>query len=595
VAAHFGFLPGEKRVRIQSIVDARAPKLPVVWEKALELPVFETPAEAKVFAVEKWERAPVLAGYRKGAGAVLWVITSPGKTGYERFPYVLHALSDLGLQAPFRSNRLWAFFDYSYHTRVDLDYMAAKWRQAGIGALHVAAWHFYDPDPERDEYLRRLIEASHRRGIQVYAWIELPHVSEKFWDDNPQWRERTALLQDAHLDWRKLMNLQNRECFQAAAEGTRKLAARFDWDGLNLAELYFESLEGYPNPARFTPFNDDVRAEFRRLKGFDPTVLYDKQSPLYHEKTAAGMRAFLNFRNELAERMQREWIAEMEEIRRAKPDLDLVLTHVDDRFDTQMRDVIGADAGRILPLLEEIDFTFLIEDPATIWHLGPDRYPEIARRYWPLTPHRDKLAIDINIVERYQDVYPTKQQTGTELYQLVHLAAGAFHRVALYFENSILKQDLALLPASAATVTNVRHEGPSRVVDSPYGTGLVWNGPALVNGKLWPVIDGKTVWLPAGEHRVDPSAEAPAFRMLDFTGDLLEAESRGSGIQFRYTCAGRAFAVFDAPPGRVLIDGKEVQPRVITAGDRSTIYLPRGEHEVAVERTSGAAQIRTTR
>ena len=40
----------------------------------------------------------------------------------------------------------------------------------------------------------------------------------------------------------------------------------------------------------------------------------------------------------------------------------------------------------------------------------------------PLTPRSDKLAIDINVVERYQDVYPTKQQTGTELFQLVHLA-----------------------------------------------------------------------------------------------------------------------------------------------------------------------------
>ena len=34
------------------------------------------------------------------------------------------------------------------------------------------------------------------------------------------------------------------------------------------------------------------------------------------------------------------------------PDLDIVLTHVDDRFDTGMKDAIGADAGRVLPLLD---------------------------------------------------------------------------------------------------------------------------------------------------------------------------------------------------------------------------------------------------
>ncbi len=61
------------------------------------------------------------------------------------------------------------------------------------------------------------------------------------------------------------------------------------------------------------------------------------------------------------------------------PDLDIVLTHVDDRFDTGMKDAIGADAARVLPLLESHEFTFLIEDPATIWNLGPQRYAEIGQ------------------------------------------------------------------------------------------------------------------------------------------------------------------------------------------------------------------------
>ena len=140
--------------------------------------------------------------------------------------------------------RLWAFFDSSYRSRVDLDYFAARWRAAGIGALHVAAWHYWERDPQADEYLRKLIEACHRHAIPVYAWLELPHVSEKFWDDHPEWREKTALLQDAQLDWRKLMNLTNRAAFAAVAQGMRDLTGRFDWDGVNLAELYFESLEG---------------------------------------------------------------------------------------------------------------------------------------------------------------------------------------------------------------------------------------------------------------------------------------------------------------------------------------------------------------
>src|SRR6202158_1781406 len=210
VAASFGFRAGTKRVSVQSVEDLRAPQLRVIWEQAADVPIFEisvfgTSDVARIFTRERWSQAPLVAGFRHGAGAVLWVAVAPGPHGYDRFPYLPQALADLGLTAPFRSARLWAFFDSAYRSRVDLDYFAPRWRQAGIAALHVAAWHYWEPDPQADEYLRHLIDACHRNAIQVYAWIELPHVSERFWDQHPEWREKTALLQDAQLDWRKLM------------------------------------------------------------------------------------------------------------------------------------------------------------------------------------------------------------------------------------------------------------------------------------------------------------------------------------------------------------------------------------------------------
>ena len=178
-------------------------------------------------------------------------------------------------------------------------------------------------------------------------------------------------------------------------------------------------------------------------------------------------------------------------LRGVRPNLDLALTHVDDRFDTGMRDAIGADAARVLPLVAEHDFTFLIEDPATVWHLGPQRYPEIARRYQPLTGRADKLAIDINVVDRYQDVYPTKQQTGTELFELVHLAAGAFSRVALYFENSILAPGPEV-PAGGVRGRAARRAGglevDSRLAER-CGRFLVGRRPRwMANLGRWPTI-----------------------------------------------------------------------------------------------------------
>ncbi len=494
LAESFGFHATEKpHVIVRSVEDVRASKLHIVWEKPLEIPVFEIPKEARVFAAERWQGVPLMAGFKRSKGAVLWIAASPGPRGYERFPYIPQALADLGLEAPFRSERLWAFFDSAYRSRVDIDYFAARWKAAGIGALHVAAWHYWERDPQADEYLRKLIEACHRNGIVVYAWFELPHVSEKFWDQHPEWREKTALLQDAQLDWRKLMNLTNRAAFAEVSKGMRDLIGSFDWDGVNLAELYFESLEGFDNPARMTPMNDDVRAEFRAKEGFDPIELFRS----IKVTQGSALAQFVDFRADLARRQQAEWLAQVDEIRKTKPYLDLTLTHVDDRFDTTMREKIGADASNILPMLNSHDFTFLIEDPATIWNLGPQRYPQIAARYAGLTPAQDKLAIDINVVERYQDVYPTKQQTGTELFELVHTAAASFPRVALYFENSILSPDLALLSAAASSVDRAEMIGGKLIVESRRGSGIPWKGPALVDGKPWPVLNEKTLWLAA--------------------------------------------------------------------------------------------------
>jgi len=568
LAGSFGFHASADSVSVIHVVDVHNPALPVIWSAALELPRYSVPAGALVFAKDRWTDAPLVAGLRVGSGAVLWVAASPGAVGYERFPYLMQTLADLGFAPLFRSSRLWAFFDYSYRTRADPDYLAERWRKAGISALHVASWHFYDPDAAREEYLRLLIEACHRHGVLVYAWVELPHVSEKFWNDHPEWREKTAVLQDAALDWRKLMNLQNPQCVAAIRAGLEAMMRRFDWDGVNLAELYFESLEGAGNPSRFTPMNDDVRGEFRALAGWDPIEIWGQR------KDAASLRAFLDFRAGLARRMQVDWLGSVEAFRSFRPDLDIVLTHVDDRFDTGMKDSIGADVERVLPLLDSHSFSFLIEDPATVWNLGPGRYPEIARRYKPLTSHAERLAIDINIVDRYQDVYPTKQQTGTELFELVHLASTAFSRVALYFENSILKPDLSLLASSSAVVTRFSLDRKRVTLDSATGVELVWSGGALVDGKVWPVQSASAVLLPAGLHSVEPSARRDGIALVDLNASLVSASVSGSRILFEYSSDSRAIARFDRLPSAVLVDGLAVPPSAV-------MMLPRGVHRVS--------------
>jgi hypothetical protein len=586
-AAQAGVARKGAPVAVRRIIDVHAPEVEIVWAQAEVVPAVTLDPDYRVFAKDRWSGTPVVAGRVTPQGAVLWLATSPGAAGIEHFPYVLQALADLGLTFPAKSTSLWAFFDSSYRSRADLNYLAARWRRSGIAALHVAAWHNMEPDADRDAFLRGLIAACHRNAILVYAWIELPHVSDQFWADHPEWREKTAAGQDAQLDWRKLMNLQNPACRKAVATGLDRLLERFDWDGVNLAELYFESLEGAANPARFTPMNDDVRRMFQSSAGFDPRLLFDPASEYAASRAPAGLRRFLDFRRQLATDMQVYWMDFASQKRGKKPWLDIVLTHIDDRFDEGIRDSLGADVARALPMAQTRRIRVLVEDPAPLWNLGAERYTKLAVKYAELNTRPVDLAVDINVVDRYQDVYPTKKQTGAELVELVHAAAASFDRVALYFESSIEKQDLALLPVAAnlakvrqpdGHITDGATDGAMEV-ESPQPSRVMWSGPVELDGQPWPIEDKTSVLVPAGKHKLRPGVSVSPVHVTDFNGDIRMARMESGAILLAYRNQTRAIATIDAAVSSVEVDGNAFW-RAAGAEPQFFFVLPQGQHVV---------------
>ncbi len=578
-AESLGIHTSTAKTLVRRICDTHAPQMQIIWEQPLTLPIVEVPGSFGVLATERWKAAPVLAGKRLGRGGIMWMAAGPGASGNERFPYLLQAAVDLGLELPVESANLWAFFDSAYRIHADVDYLAQRWRKAGISVLHVAGWHNMEPDAAQDSYLRNLIIACHRNAILVYAWLELPHVSQKFWAAHPEWRERTAAAQDAQLDWRKLMNLQNPACRREVEKQVSGLLQRFDWDGVNVAELYFESLEGATNPARFTPMNADVRAEFKAKEGFDPQSLFDGGTSATPETRAVGLRKFLDYRAALATRMQKDWLDTLTKYKVSKPYLDVVLTHIDDRFEPGIRDALGADVASSLSAIKQTQSTLLVEDPATLWSLGPERYAKLAAKYNELTPERNQFAVDINIVERYQDVYPTKKQTGTELLQLVHQASSSFSRVALYFESSIEKQDLPLLPAAATSAIAKQVSVDEMDVTATETTRVNWQGPVEMDGKLWPLQNTTAVLAPAGKHRLRPAVEPPGVSVSDFNGDVQSAVANRNRADIAYTSKSRAIAAFASAVSSIEVDGLPFWKSDGTY-KTGTILLPAGQHVV---------------
>ncbi len=574
-------------VTVRRELDSRAPDKMIVWEEAIPVIKAQLPAGATVYSQDRWSGTPLMAAWRQGAGGVVWLAAPLANNGYGRFTFLPQTLATLGVQGTLVSKRTWAFFDYAYRSRTDPEYMARQWRKMGLSAIHAAAWYHFEADPVRDDYLRRLITACHRNGILVYAWLEYPHVSDKFWADNPQWRDKTAQLTDASVFWRKLMNFQNPDCVAAVKAGTRTLLSRFDWDGVNLAELYFESLLGPDDPAQFTPMNDNVRAAYQKQFGYDPADIFRLASPRYWKSGDASLRQLYEFRRDLNHDMHEEWLGFLAGLRTADGNpLSLAMTNVDDQYDSKVRDYLGYDNVRLLKILDRIPFTFIIQDPATLWHLGAERYPRIAELYGRLVPNQESLAIDVNIARRQLVAYPTEQQAGTEVLSLARVTADSFAQTMYYSENSIARPDRALLPAASSAARVSQVEGGT-TVETAYGVGLAWTGPANVNGKPWPYQSDSMVWLPPGKFTVTARETKHALRLIDFNGSARGIEEvaigDGSGIAFIYKAGSRAIAVLDQKPGAIWIDGKEAQPTQLARRDGSVaLLLPAGEHWVTI-------------
>ena len=581
--------PGLRPVRRE--LQVSQPDLMIVWETAVRPLVATLPAGATVHSRDRWSETPLMASWRLGRGAVLWLAAPLPANGYARFPFLPQAIQSLGLAAPLNSKRIWAFFDYAYRSRADVEYLARQWRRAGLSAIHAGAWYHYEPHAERDSYLRRLIDACHRNGILVHAWLEYPHVSDQFWADHPEWRDKTAQLTDAAVFWRKLMNFQNPDCVRAVREGTRALLRRFDWDGVNLAELYFESLLGPDDPAQFTPMNDDFRRLFRQRHQFDPATIFQPGSPNYWKVNAAALRQLYDLRIELNHVMHADWLEFLSGLRRADgTPYALSMTNVDDQYDPVIRDYLGYDNRLLLKLLERIPFDFIIQDPAILWSLGPERYGQIAALYRSLTARADLLAIDVNIARRQYITYPTERQAGSEVLQLARVTSREFPQTMFYSEASISRLDRALLGPASAVARVEPLPGGGLAVESTYGVGLVWSGGALVDGQPWPYQDATYVWLTPGRHTIARRESSPPLRLLDFNGSLRTVrELRGGetgdsvrGLSLVYAGRSRVIAILERRPAAIWIDGIESQPAVLPRRDGAVaVMLPPGEHWVS--------------
>lgn len=598
LALEMGVKFASSQMKIDLMRDRLYPADLLVLKFPEMMPRFDCLSDDELLCTEEKSDVPVVIGrsYSKGKFIYLGIRFDPVSSGgFSRFPYLMeYVRSYFHLRPALRRDNLEVYFDAGYRHNVSIEDLVKRWVADGVRIVHAVGWHQY----EKWTYdYERMIELCHANGILVYAWLEPPHVSEKFWKDNPRWQELNFRGEPVKASWRFPVALTDSSCMNEIEKMYRSFLLGFDWDGVNLAELYFEAgTDGPENPNLMTPMHPSARQEFSRMHGFDPASLFDSSSVYYWKNNAYAWSKYEEYRAGRLVSLHEEFIRLVEDVRKKKPHLNLVLTVMDNVNNPELRKNHGVDALRIYDLKRKYRFTFQVEDPQSEWSKDPRRYISIAEKYRSILGADSDVMLDLNILqfrdEKKPTIFPTLLQTGIETYLLVNSAAAAAKRFSLYSESSIRPQDLRMMSYAASAGAELWNTPDGWKLNAPFPVTLELSNrysavTSSISGRI--VSDRGMFLLPPGEHLLtaEPKTGAlinaslpPSGRLLTISGEMLGLINSNRSVSVSYRSEGRCYASFTHKPFNVYIDGKEISVPILVGHRRYTAVLPPGEHHL---------------
>lgn len=568
----------------------RRPIEPICLTSASTFTRFVAPPGATVLAYGAAATDPLVVTGKVGAG-IFFYSGLPLDTGttplYASLPYILHDVVDLcGLQPLLTAAAPDYYLDWGFQYAESPESVAAQLADAAVTGVHFSAW--YD-SPAYQDFARRFIAAAHQRGIAVYCWCEFPMVGETFWRQHPEWREITAAGTEAHLDWRYLMALEDPDCLHAVQALLRATLAAFDWDGVTLAELYYESPEpAVTSPEKFTPMHPSFRHAFQARFGIDPLDILHADSPSYWRKRPDLLQQLLAYRASVLNDIMASMLRELVALRPQHPDLALVVSQIDTCLDTTMCERLGIDLPGLCALRQQCPFLLSLEDPYTTWHLGPQRFATMGRLLRARLCATEPFVITFNIVDRWQGA-PLSKPSGLELFAQLRQALLYSDSVFFYAWNTVSPEDRALLPqVMAADTTCTTEAGVLRyTAKRPLLAHLRLDGDLpVLDGIPWPCWREDAVLLPAGPHALSASASPsglPALHVEACSGQLVSAHYLPTGVQLSYASRTRCYLRLSRAPTCLRIDGREHMLAPGGAADGTTLVCPSGAHTIEVE------------
>ncbi len=593
LSRRLGLQFSERRVEVSEVRDLSAPMRLINWKPPAQLNPFALEG-ATVQCRDTVEDLPLAVSFPFGQGKVLFLgaLFDPYTPyGSSRYPYLPYYLKE-SLDVPFivHRNSLEFYFDPGLRQTVSWENLVRRWKLSGVKIVYLAAWHFYPaPSNYRFNYAY-FISLCHSLGIAVYAWFEFPYVTPQLWQEHPEWREKNANLADSQPSWRLPLNLFQPQARQAVTEFLWKLLGELDWDGVNLAELHFETDEGLRNPGRFTPLNDEVRQRFKSQQKFDPLLLFKPGSSFFWQRNSRALKQFLTFRTELTRQLHIYFLTEIEKIKAAKKkEMEVIVTAMDSLLHPEIIEECGINTLDIVQLMERFSFTLQVEDPARSWADPPSRYAVYYQAYKPYIKDSQRLMFDINVVPRDKvesTHLPSALAVGSELATTLFYAAAPSGRAGIYSEYTVNPFDMDLLPYVMGSDVQWREQDNGFAIRSKQPITLAFNNPEYVpflDGQMWPFFGPRGISLPSGEHRLvlkksrffDLSGMATR---LGFDGDMFDLSLESNAYSLRYLSPTPVALTFTKPLEQVRVDA---QPLDIPGGGGSLI-LPRGEHRLEI-------------
>ena len=598
LAEQLGIHFSSTQIQVRSIRDRYFPEEAISWRYTEMVNRLDVDNVDEVFCQDASSDAPVVIGKPEGKGKVIFFgswFDPQTQRGYSRYPYLLEYVKRyLRLGPIIRRDNLEAYFDPGYRGTYSIEDLVKQWVQAGIRRIHVTGWVEYD---KYTYDYGRLIRLAHANGILVYAWLEPPQVTQIFWRNHPGWREKNYKGEDIQPAWRYAVSLTDRACVDSIAWKYRRLLETYDWDGVNLAELYFESGKGFETPNLFAPMHPSAVSEVKKKYGIELRSIFDSTSAWFWKTNPAVRTTLAEYRVEKLDEVYERLLYEFYDIARGKPGFQVIVTAMDSYGSPELREQLGVDMNHILALQKRYGFYLQVEDPERLWSTDPRRYVQIGRHYEQLIRDRSKLLLDLNIVTTRKKgeltPFPTLIQTGTESFLLMQAAAMGAPRFTFYSESSVNPQDLPFFANAAAYDVTYSRDENRYAVEAP--RSFVLRLPKevkqiLLDGMPIPASRDNMFFIPAGNHAIDVNAGGTGTfstsqlqpRVLSATSTITSLSYGMRNATLAYESDERMLVSFSNEPTQVIVDGQPYALSLMKGADCYTILLPPGHHEVEV-------------